>query len=527
MKYKLIVVDDEEIVINAVKFIVEKNMSNIEIIGTAKNGREAIEAAIKLNPDIMLMDITMPGINGVDAMKEITEHNSKIKFIILSAYEQFEYAKEAVALGVEDYLVKPINRFRLIESINKVAKGIEIEYSKRIKEIENMEKLQNVLPILEQGFIYSILMNKDYEEEISKYKDLFDLKEEGGYILVIEFGDYNCSKVDNKIGSSVRLQKSYNHLRDNLKNKFKCLVGPAIINKIIVFVSKDQPKDEYEFRLETIEMAEYIAKNAMEKIGIECYIGIGGYYRLKELTSSYEEAIKALRDSNGQAVTHIKDVKDQNSIELEQYNNINNELLSSLESGNEEKTLISLNKLYDLVSAMPPNEQPNKIIEIMVLIYRKAYEMEVKSDSVINYSSYLEEMIGQKGDEIRSWSIRRVKYLISKINDINKNKISKAVLEAKNYIDINYGKELTLEDVSRVVSVSPQYFSKLFKEETGFNFIEYLTNSRIEKAKELIKNSPMSMKEVCYEVGYNDPNYFSRLFKKIVGVSPTDYLKKV
>lgn len=106
------------------------------------------------------------------------------------------------------------------------------------------------------------------------------------------------------------------------------------------------------------------------------------------------------------------------------------------------------------------------------------------------------------------------------------DKISKTVLEAKNYIDINYRKELTLQDISRIVNVSPQYFSKLFKEETGFNFIEYLTNSRIEKAKELIKNSPMTMKEVCYEVGYNDPNY-SRLFKKIVGVSPTNYLKNI
>ncbi|PKM93860.1 MAG: hypothetical protein CVU84_13190 [Firmicutes bacterium HGW-Firmicutes-1] len=526
MKYRLVVVDDEEIVINAVKFIVEKNMENVEIIGTAKNGREAIEAAIRLNPDIMLMDITMPGINGVDAIKEIIEHNSKIKFVILSAYEQFEYAKEAVGLGVQDYLLKPINRYKLIDALNEVIKTLEIEHSKRIKEIENMEKLQNVLPILEQGFIYSILMNRDYEDEISKYKELFELKEEGGYLLVIEFGEYDSSTLKNKIGSGVKLQKSYNLIRDSLKFKYKCLVGPAIINRIIVFVSKDHPSDEYEFRLETIEMAEYIAETAMKKTGVECYIGIGGYYHLKELPYSYEEALKALRDSNGQAVTHIKDVKNENRMELDVYNTIGKELLVAFESGNEEKTLVYLNKIYDAISCLPTHDQPNKCIEIMVLIYRKAYEMDVKSDTVINYSSYLEEIIGQDKEELQRWSIRKVKYFVSRISEMNKNKVSKAVLEAKNYIDIHYSKELTLEEISRVVSVSPQYFSKLFKEETGFNFIEYLTNSRIEKAKELIKNSQMTMKEVCFEVGYNDPNYFSRLFKKIVGVSPTDYLRK-
>lgn len=527
MKYRLVAVDDEEIVLNAIKFIIEKNMDNIELIGTAKNGREAIEAAIRLNPDIMLMDITMPGINGVDAIKEITEHNNNIKFIILSAYEQFEYAKEAVGLGVQDYLLKPINRYKLIDALNEVVKSLEIEHTKRIREIENMEKFQNVLPILEQGFIYSILMNRDYEDEIARYKELFELKEEGGYILVIEFGEYDNVMLKNKIGSSVKLQKSYNLIREILKFKYKCLVGPAIINRIIVFISKDVPADEYEFRLETIEMAEYIAEAAMRKTGVECYIGVGGYYHLKDLPLSYEEALKALRDNDGQLVTHIKDVKSENSMELEQYNAIGKDLLSAFEAGNEEKTFIYLNKIYDAISALPTHDQPNKCIEIMVLIYRKAYEMEVKGDTVIDYSSYLEEMIGHDKEEIQRWSIRKIKYLISKINEMNTNKVSKAVLEAKRYIDIHYGKELTLEEISRVVSVSPQYFSKLFKEETGFNFIEYLTNSRIEKAKELIKNTQMTMKEVCFEVGYNDPNYFSRLFKKIVGVSPTDYLKKV
>lgn len=526
MNYRLVVVDDEEIVLSAVKFIIEKHMENIEIVGTAKNGREAIEAALSLKPDIMLMDITMPGINGIEAIREIIQQNNKIKFIILSAYEQFEYAKEALALGVKDYLLKPINRYKLIEAIHQVVESLQLEYSKRIKEIKNMEKLQNVLPILEQGFIYSILMNRDFEEELTRYKELFDLKEEGGYIMVIEFGDYESDTLKNKIGSGVRIQQSYNVIRQLLKYKYKCIVGPAIINRIIVFISKDAPENEYEERLFNIELAMQVAETAMKKTGVECYIGIGDYYKLKDLQISYEEALRALRESNGQIATHFKDVKNEQHMELGRFNAVNKELISTLETGNEEKTLMCLNKVYDVISDLPTFDRTNKYIEIMVLVYSKAYQMDISGDSIIDYSTYLEEMIGKDLKVLQRWSIGKVKHLAAKIREVNQFKVSKAVLEAKKYMDINYAKELTLEEISKIVSVSPQYFSKIFKEETGYNFIEYLTNARIEKAKELIKNTQLTMKEVCFEVGYNDPNYFSRLFKKIVGISPTDYLKK-
>ena len=95
--------------------------------------------------------------------------------------------------------------------------------------------------------------------------------------------------------------------------------------------------------------------------------------------------------------------------------------------------------------------------------------------------------------------------------------------KAKEYINENYAKDISLDDVSREVDISPYYFSKVFKEETGENFIEYLTNIRIEKAKELLTETELSMKEICGSIGYSDPNYFSRTFKKNTGVTPTEY----
>ena len=109
------------------------------------------------------------------------------------------------------------------------------------------------------------------------------------------------------------------------------------------------------------------------------------------------------------------------------------------------------------------------------------------------------------------------------INSSNKDPQSDVVTKAKEYIDANYAQDLSLEGISRQTDISPYYFSKLFKNKTGVTFIDYLTNLRIEKAKELLADPGRSMKEICSEVGYSDPNYFSRIFKKTTGMTPTEY----
>jgi two-component system response regulator YesN len=125
--------------------------------------------------------------------------------------------------------------------------------------------------------------------------------------------------------------------------------------------------------------------------------------------------------------------------------------------------------------------------------------------------------------EVRLWCKRRVEHVAQQIRSSRENRAGTLTKKAKEYIDANYAKSITLEDVAREINVSPQYFSKLFKEETGKNFIDYLTNVRISAAKKLLSQGRLSIKEICYHIGYSDPNYFSRIFKKVVGVPPTEY----
>ena len=165
-----------------------------------------------------------------------------------------------------------------------------------------------------------------------------------------------------------------------------------------------------------------------------------------------------------------------------------------------------------------------KTLEFVLWAERLAYS---KGGHVYHFrsrSEYLPEVCSiENPNELRLWFVKHIEKAVTMINSSHEDKTVSAVDKAKDYIDANYSKDLSLDDISRKFDISPYYFSKLFKNKTGVNFIDYLTNIRIERAKELLADSDASMKEICSEVGYSDPNYFSRIFKKVTGVTPTEY----
>ena len=186
--YKLIIADDEKIVIDSLKYIIEKNFNNIEIIATARSGREVIEKVDDAVPDIIFMDIRMPGINGLEAIKEIKSRHKQVVIIVLTAFDHFDFAKEAINLGVIEYLLKPVNRTKVVEVINKAIEIVKTEKEKRRIELELKEKMEYIVPILENGFIYSLILFDDNRNELLNYKQIFEIEENGGYVMTIEFG---------------------------------------------------------------------------------------------------------------------------------------------------------------------------------------------------------------------------------------------------------------------------------------------------------------------------------------------------
>jgi two-component system response regulator YesN len=530
---KVMIVDDEHIVREGIKYILEKDFAELTtIVHMAKTGREAIEKFEELRPQLVIMDIQMPGINGIDATKEIRSIDQKVRVVIVSAYEQFEYAKDAVKLGAVDYLLKPINRQNLKKIVQKSIDDINEEKSLKKKERETQEKLDQVVPVLEIGYIYSVLMNHDYQNELSKYHHLLNIQKEKGYIMIIEFGDgNNLNELENRIGVGVRSNTLYQNIRHCIKYKCHAIVGPLMVNRIILAIHEDERQDEYQGRLDAIELAERICGDVENIIGTNVYIGIGSRCAKEQLNISYNEALKAINQIEDEHILHIGDMIQQKNIDTEYtFSKVKNDIdfiIKKVEEGRRDDVdkalkwfLAKVHKAYhqkmDLVK--------NIVTEMFVLIFSMAYSNGYE-DIEILHLKYLEK-ISQVEDfyALQNWCISELLMLTDAMRQTKETQVSAIIKDAMAYMTLNYNQELRLKDVAELVQISPQYFSKIFKDDVGVNFIEYLTQLRMDKAKEMLKESNRTIKEICFEIGYNDPNYFSRLFKKNVGVSPTDFV---
>lgn len=530
---KIMIVDDEQIVRDGIKFMIDKEFKDeVSIVAMAKSGREAIELYDETRPQIVLMDIQMPGINGIDAIKEIKSISKQVKFVIISAYEQFEYAKSAVELGVDEYILKPINKSNFTQVLNTIIQTIKKEKEVRKKEIETQEKLDKILPVLEYGYIYSILMNSEYQKENNDYHNLLNIQKEFGYIMVIELGEgSNPSNLENKIGTSIKGTNAYQSIRHAIKYKCKSIVGPLIVNRIVVLVYEDMPGNEYESRVKAVELAENIHSSLVNITDAEVYIGIGSCYKNHRFNVSYNEAVKAISKITDENVLHIKDavniIKDEKLYNYHKIKSDEDQIVNRVEEGNIEKVEELLKHFFfklnrDYVDNMEVIR--NVAMELTVLLYTSGFRNGVypKGDQ---QHHYVEEIKGMNNFyDISNWCVNKAKEITGLIKGEKENKVSSAIAEAMSFIEENYSKDLRLKDVAEEVAISPQYFSKIFKEELGVNFIDYLTKIRMEAAKTMLKEGKISIKEICYQIGYNDPNYFSRLFKKVEGKSPTEFV---
>lgn len=208
--YKIMLADDEGIVIDSLKFIIEKEFKDICEVQYAKTGRSVIELAESFRPDIAVMDIQMPGINGIDAMKEIRRTNNHTVFIVMSAYDKFDYAKEAIKLGVMEYITKPMEKTRIVNALRKAMENIDAERLKRKNELLIKEKLETVVPIIESGLIHNILLQEHFREDIENYRSILGITQQYAYMIAVVSGDeQQGNHMTNAVGSSVRMQKHY------------------------------------------------------------------------------------------------------------------------------------------------------------------------------------------------------------------------------------------------------------------------------------------------------------------------------
>lgn len=458
---RVIIVDDEMLERKAMRKFLEESFHDLNVIGEAENGRKAIELAKQLNPDFMLMDIKMPGIDGLEAIKSIRQINPNIKFIMVTAYDSFDYAKQAMKEGVKEYILKPAKKQETVEAINRICKELK-------EERENREKNIN---ILKEHFLLKLTQS---EGEESLQKELFP-KMKSGFFSVIE-GERPIQKEEIE-----RL------LKDLTEYSFVSLEQKGLLH--VLCISQKEGN-----KAEILKAAKKIQIAYQEKL----WIGIGFPYEdIHKLPKSYHEALEALQQLKMKREFGygfpMKEEKAQR--------NIKEALMMVVNEGN-------YHTAWQYFSSLSNEEDK---FDVFLKIHQLLEEKGVSYQGI----SYSEQLDWEEFLKVCCLKIQEVHHSHNPIE------------RAKKYIKEHFTQPLTLEEVAENVGLSPNYFTKVFKDTTGVTFSDYVTNIRLLKAKELLEKNELSLKEICFMVGYKDPNYFSRVFKKQFNLSPKQYQKQI
>jgi two-component system response regulator YesN len=366
--------------------------------------------------------------------------------------------------------------------------------------------------------MFSIFFRGCHPLEAAGYQKLFHISD-NGYVLILDISELLQSSTKELLVDELELH----HFIKSLFPSRNCLVGPLFINRICLLFTYDTPIPEQNHKNESINHAKILIENINRRFAISASIGIGSSQNINAIYTSFIDALTSLYFRFTNQINYYRDVKhnDQNFDYLltEQH------LLDAIRLRKTD-AYDYFGLLLDFIRPLNDETKRNKIVEVLVL---SNHAMGIDSQSemkFINYCGYFQDFMNLKGDELIEFAYRSFIYVTSYVKAQNNIDYSNHIVKAtKEYLENHYTEDISLEDVAEQVNISPQNFSKLIKKTTGFNFIDWLSMLRVKKAKELLTNSNLTVKEVCFMVGYKDPNYFSRIFKKRIGITPSEYVK--
>ena len=533
---KVFLVEDEMVIRRGIKNSIDWEKEGYIFCGEASDGELAYPMIIKEKPDILITDIRMPFMDGLELCKLVKEELPNIKILILSGYDEFDYAKEAIRLGVTEYLLKPISSGKLLEALNGVSESIRREKEDKDLVRKYMEEMRENTEHEKQKF---------FEQMIAGNLSMADALETGKkYEMNLSAGMYNLLLFRFTLGEENRksgelleeAEYAIEKLTERLEYVFEFQRGVEGWAFLLMADNEEQMSERVK---ELSKDLEEIMKNYST---IAYFGGIGQpVARLRELEESFREAERALAARFTMELNRIISVED---IRMAQ----NVDTLDDIEItsfGEIEKTRTMLEKILN-------NGAEDEIDEFVDVYINELPEENLKSvlmrqyiimDAYIVMMSFCEKIEGIEGEmqaqseelknsmktiqtleEIKNYIRMLLKKIIGVRDTISGRRYSDIIEIAKDQIRKTYmSDEISLNTIAAEVGMSPSYFSSIFSKEMGKTFVEYLTEIRMDRAKELLMCSSMKTSEIGYEVGYKDPHYFSYIFKKTQNCTPKEF----
>ena len=529
--FKLLIADDEVIEREAIKYIIKENYNDVFEVCETSNGRELIEKAKAFMPDIILTDIKMPGMNGLEATTIIKKDLPECRIIIMSAFNYFNFAQEAVTLGAEDFIIKPAPADKIVKTLNKVMQNISENRERKKREEDINLKLKSVTQYLEEELIFLMSTGEIDENAIMEFFELLDIESKAFICVAISFSERN---LPGDIGGEVQKRMIKKRLIEKLKEKLlarniRFFLG-AVGQQISLLLLINEEMEEYEARVLWTKTFSEIKDELFNDMLISLNIGIGIQCKLIPMIySCFLQAKIAMKyDPIPDTVISYGDISIKNTCS-EYPLNKERSLIDAFIQGDLKNSLLIMDEIIDwmMVNLLDIENIKQKTYEtLLVLVREAAMNLNLMEFGFDSETMRTKLFLFDTTRELRIFTKTYIENKIMELVNIKKTRSNTLLSMIKDYISNNFDKDISLESVADVIRISPFYLSKLFKKEAGNNFIDYLTEFRIRKAKELLSVPTNNVREICYMVGYKDPNYFARVFKKINGITPTEYREK-
>jgi len=535
--YKILLVDDEILVRDAIRENIDWGKLDCELIGDCENGKQAVEFVKTHEVDIVLTDILMPYMDGMELSHFLHDNYPDILIVIFSGFGEFEYAKKAIQYNVSEYMLKPVTAMEL----TKVIENMKEKLDSRKKEQRKMESLtqvsqdyhKNANVIRSKALDCLVKCTRDVQVSLDELERMGITFQAASYRVAVfdidTYSDMYQMDMDKQQESALMAFVLFNVGDEIVVQEKAGVVYQEGNNRVCIIFAGNRTK---EFSENIHRICHEIQKKVKEVIGLETSIGIGSWVRSPyELIYSYRLAAKAIDYRyllGGNLLFDMEEKKTDNSIFL--INDLET-LTEAIKSGDRrlmEETLGQIEteiksalveKSYACIylqqviraignTCQSLSEEPEKIIAQREALLKAVTEQRMFSQAAALVEKYAQEVF----DELQ---------------ELNSSSGQRQGMLAMDYIQKNYmDPGLSLNSICSYLNISTSYFSTIFKEMTGETFIEVLTRVRMEKAKELLENTTMKNYEIAEKVGFSDPHYFGISFKKITGKTPTEYARE-
>lgn len=522
---KVIITDDEVQIRKGLKMKIDWEEEGFQIVEEASNGQEALELLKTTDVDVIITDMRMPIMNGIELAKICHQEFPKIKVIVLSGYSDFEYVRGSMKEGVKDYLLKPVAPDELIEVLRKIRKEVEDEKRKQVESARIRRLVYTQLQEMQDQYLLHLVKEEwlrlDMVIERLRQLQLEDLANEKAVVqfVTVEIREYD--------GSSNRLKELWLPFQMLCKEIAKEQTGtysfydPSYANMIhFIHVINSERQNS------TSSLVKKVQQNVKTFLNLETVIGIGNVVTgLTEYKTGYISSLLSWSQSQLGSQSQVIDEAVTKEEIFEFSPDFERRLTNAIENVNFEAFKENINNVLggtENQSILSFSFVANRVLFMLGSLARK-YDIETKDTQKImwNCQQRIWELNSQT--KVIEHLVQLAQLIIEKVRMARFSNGKLIVDSVRQYLDQHYASEISLTSLSELFHINSAYLSEIFKNYVGQNFSDYLVNLRMDKAKQFLKDKQLKIIDVANLVGFSNSGYFSTVFKKHFGQTPIEF----